>query len=261
MKRSLCWAALVFGIALTGASLAQAAALRMLTEQAPPFSFIRDGEVTGLGVDIVEALASRTATPIRITLLPWSRAYRLAQQDEPMGIFMTTRNAERENLFRWVGPVDTSVTAFYGKGGSGLRIRSLDDARTVARILVPRDWYSHQLLRQLGFTNIHPVDKPEDMARMVLHGRADVMVSANVELPLIAARAGGKASDFEVLQPINKVHDYIAFSRATPPALVQRWQQALDEMKRDGSFARIYAKWLPGEVPPGIGPDQDAAQD
>jgi polar amino acid transport system substrate-binding protein len=45
---------------------------------------------------------------------------------------------------------------------------------------------------------------------------------------------------------------YIAFSRATSPDLVAGWQNRLDEMKRDGSFQAIYAKWLPAETPPGI---------
>ncbi len=45
---------------------------------------------------------------------------------------------------------------------------------------------------------------------------------------------------------------YIAFSKGTPSELVARWQKALDDMKADGSFRRIYGKWLSAEAPPGI---------
>jgi len=32
--------------------------------------------------------------------------------------------------------------------------------------------------------------------------------------------------------------------------VIQRWQRELDAMKADGSFSRIYQRWLPGEPEP-----------
>jgi polar amino acid transport system substrate-binding protein len=51
---------------------------------------------------------------------------------------------------------------------------------------------------------------------------------------------------------------YIGFSLDTPPAMINRLQHALDTMKGDGSFALLYQKWLPGEKPPGVEPDQSS---
>lgn len=241
---------------LSGA--ARATDLQMLTEEAPPFSFLRDGKIAGFGTELVEELAKRTGTSITIRILPWARAYKMAQGAEPAGLFMAVRNAERETLFRWVGPVDTSITAFYAKQDAKVHLAGIEDARAARRILVPREWYSHQLLRQLGFSNLNPVNTPEDMARMILNDRAEVMITANLELPILARKVGAKVTDFRMLYPINKVHDYIAFSLGTPEKTILLWQQALDRMKRDGSFAAIYARWFPGQVPPGIKPDPDA---
>lgn len=230
-------------------SATSADCLDFYTEEAPPFSFTTQGKVTGYGVELVRALARRIGSNPSLTVLPWSRAYAMAQGKDEIGLFMMVRTPEREHLFQWVGPVDTSTTGFYARRGSNLRLSSLDDARALDRILVPRDWYSHQLLKDAGFRNLSPVDTPESMVRMVLYGRAQVMVTANVELPVLAAKVQAKPEDFTLLFTLNQVHDYIAFSRTTPAAMVRQWQDALDRMKQDGSFASLYAHWLPGDAP------------
>jgi len=50
---------------------------------------------------------------------------------------------------------------------------------------------------------------------------------------------------------------YITFSKGTSPELVARWQKALDDMKTDGTFRQIYAKWLPTEKSAGNHPDDN----
>jgi len=44
---------------------------------------------------------------------------------------------------------------------------------------------------------------------------------------------------------------YLAFSSQTPDTIVEKWQQALDTMKEDGSFSKIHQQWLPDEPVPG----------
>lgn len=44
---------------------------------------------------------------------------------------------------------------------------------------------------------------------------------------------------------------YLAFSLATPDAEVAQWQAALDALKADGSFLRVFKRWLPEMLPPG----------
>lgn len=224
----------------------------MLAENAPPFCFIRDGKPAGLGVEVVKSIARRTNTPVTIKVYPWARAYRMAQEDSTVGIFMTARDAQRERQFQWVGPIHISITAFYGKRGTPIQLDSLADARAISRILVPREWYSDQLLRGRGFTNLYTVDTAQQMVRLVLVERAEVMVVSDVVLSAVAKEIGATASDFQMLYPLNQVHGYIAFSLTTPRETVQRWQRALDDMKRDGRFAKIYRKWMPGEVPRGL---------
>ena len=89
------------------------AQLRLLTEDAPPMSFLREGEPGGLAVEVVRALLARTGDSGQIELMPWTRALHLAQQDEDVALFSTVRTPERENRFQWVGPIVVGTTSFY----------------------------------------------------------------------------------------------------------------------------------------------------
>ena len=77
--------------------------LRLLTEQAPPTSFLRDAQPEGYAVEVVRELIRRTGSQARIELLPWTRAYFLAKSEADTGLFSVVRTAEREALFQWSG--------------------------------------------------------------------------------------------------------------------------------------------------------------
>ncbi|MGH8354224.1 MAG: substrate-binding periplasmic protein [Pseudomonas sp.] len=247
---------LLVALALLGPG-AQAAELQLFTEENPPLNFSRAGRADGLASAVVEELLRRTGDTASIQVVPWARGYKMARTTPNAGLFVAVRTPEREALFKWVGPVVSTTTSFYGRRGAGLRIASLEDARRVAHIAVPREWYSHQVLRGLGFGNLDLVPKPHEMARMILHERAALMVYEDQLLPSLLAEIGASMAEVERVYTFMRTSSYIVFSLGTADALVQRWQRALDEMKGDGSFARIHGQWLPGEPPPGLVADKD----
>jgi len=258
-RRSVSWrrlrtlaATMLLGLAAT---LCHATELQLLSEENPPLNYSENGVPKGLSVDVVHEIQRRVGNTDPIKMLPWARGYRLATTEPNVALFGTARTAAREDQFQWVGPVVTAIASLYSKRGSGLRINSLDDAKQVSRILVVRDFYTHQLLEKLGFTNLEPVPKPETMVKMAVNGRAPLMFVGNVTLPELLEKAEAKRSDVELLYTVTSIQTYIAFSLGTPKEVVAAWQAALDAMKRDGSYNAIYAKWLPGETPTKIKPD------
>lgn len=236
----------------------RAAELEVLTEEYPPITFTRDGKVTGLGTEIVEEIQRRVGSTSRIGVVPWARAYQAALSQANVALFTTMRTPEREALFRWVGPLTTVKAGLYARRGSGLRLETLGEAKAVHRIVVPREYWTHQILRAAGFSNLDTADTPERMVRMLLAGRASLMAADNQTLPEILAQVGASTKDVELIHTFSTSQSYVVLSLGTPEDTARRWQRALNDMKRDGSFARIYAKWLPGEVPPGLEPNPDA---
>jgi len=136
------------------------AELRLLTEEAPPTSFLRDGQPEGYAVEVVRELIRRTGSQARIELLPWTRAYFLAKSEADTGLFSVVRTAEREALFQWVGPILQGATRFYSLKSSKLRIDSLEDAARAGTLALPKQWYTYETLQRMGFTNLYAYPAP-----------------------------------------------------------------------------------------------------
>src|SRR5690606_7282448 len=125
-------------------------------------------------------------------------------------------------------------------------------------VAVPRDWFSYQELQAAGMPNLLGVKDPAQMFRTLRHGRVKLIVADNLSLSAKGAAAQlvhGRASNaVEAVYLYRRSEGYITFWPGTDEALIQRWQAALDSMKTDGSFSRIYQRWLPGAEEPGLIP-------
>jgi polar amino acid transport system substrate-binding protein len=226
--------------------------LVILTEESPPLNFIKDGEITGLATDVVRELVKRTGTDANIRLVAWQDGYQALLEQPDTALFSTAMTSERKELFQWVGPLAVLDTNLYGLKGSGIEIANLDDARKVGRIATVSKYYSEQMLKSEGFTNTESYPDRETTIRQLLDGKVQLVASGNTEIPDALKKAGLSVDEVKNVFTLSTDLVYIAFSKGTSPQLVARWQDALDRMKRDGSFAMIYAKWLPAEIPPGI---------
>src|SRR5690606_24015103 len=60
---------------------------------------------------------------------PWDRIYKLALEKPGYGVFLTARLPEREQLFKWVGPIGPDDWVLLAKGDSTLNLASLEEAK------------------------------------------------------------------------------------------------------------------------------------
>lgn len=234
------------------AAAAETTGLKILTAENPPLNFIKDSEITGLATEVVGELVKRTGTGGKIRLVAWPKGYQALLEQPNIALFSTVMTSERKNLFQWVGPLVVQDTNLYALKGSRIEIANLDQARKVNRIATVTKYYSEQMLKQEGFTNTQSYPDRETTVRRLLDGTVQLLASSNTEMPAALKKTGTSMDDVKNAFTVSTDLVYIAFSKGTSPELVARWQDALDEMKRDGTFAQIYARWLPGEIPPGI---------
>lgn len=241
--------ALFLALGLSAGPLVCATELRLYSEESPPLNFTRDGQVTGFVTDIVHQLSARTGDVTHISLVPWTRGYAKAQEGPNVGLFSMARIVEREQSFQWVGPISVSLNRFYTRKGAGLQIDSLAAAQA-RQLVLPRQWYSYQYLVDKGFNNIFTVTSAERMMQMFRNGRGDILAVSDIALPAFLEMAGMTPDQVEPQLVFLQHESYLAFSLATEPLLVARWQAALDEMKRDGSFAQVFQHWFPSRSMP-----------
>lgn len=247
LRRWLCFALLALCAPV-------AAELRLLTEEAPPMSFTRDGEPSGFSVEVVRALLARTGDSGKIEVLPWTRAFHLAQQAADTALFSTVRTPVREDRFHWVGPIVVGTTSFYSLKSRHLVIDTLQQAAASGPLALPKQWYTYETLSAQGFSNLYGVSSSKQMVTMLKHGRVKLIATEDLTLAGELAAAELKPQDVTAHVPFMRSAYYIAFSPQTSVVRVMRWQRALQQMHEDGSLAAILKRWLPHAAMPPMEP-------
>ncbi|MDH4564875.1 transporter substrate-binding domain-containing protein [Pseudomonas sp. BN411] len=234
----------ILGLLLLSLSFAAASAdLHMLTDNHPPLHFERNGEIVGFAVDVVRALAEQEGDNIRIEREPLLRALADGSSAANTGLFTILRTPERERRYLWVGPLMDVETAFYGRSDSSSQVRTLDEARAVPRIVVPRKWVAYAQLQALGFTNLYGVDSPEQMMRLLKLGRTDLIVTDTLTAATLAGEEGLPPDMLRYQMPLASQGSYIAFSLQTDWQVAARWQAALEAMRKDGRLQQLRQRW------------------
>lgn len=218
--------------------------LRLYTDEYPPLNYMDQGQLTGMAVDVVELLIQRTGQPATVQMVPWTRGFQRVQHETNSALFVTVRTAKREPLFQWVGPITRGSTSFYARRGGGLNVRTLADVARFSTVAVPKQWYSFEFLRDQGLDNLYGVPTAQHMVKMFKHGRVELLVADDLALDNMLEQEGMSRGDVELQFTFMRSDTYIAFSNSTDPAVVQRWQEALNGLKRDGNLERIHQRWF-----------------
>lgn len=82
--------------------------------------------------------------------------------------------------------------------------------------------------------------------KKLLAGRIDLWFSIKKEVGVVASQLGIDPSELKETIVVAEQFAYIAFSKKTPDAIVERWQKALDDMKNDGTYEKIMTKYPNG---------------
>lgn len=220
------------------------AGVRLITEEFPPFNYVgTDGTVTGQATEVVNGILSRLNQKATIEVLPWNEGYTATVAGPNVALFSTGRTDERENLFKWVGPITTFDYTLYAKSGSGITLDSLEAAKKAGTIGVVRDDARHQFLQKNNFTNIVTCDTDAECLKNLLAGKTGLWLGSSANAPAIAQKEGIDPTSYQEIYPVRTVEMYIAFSKDTPDNVIASWQAALDAMKRDGTFDTIKQKY------------------
>jgi polar amino acid transport system substrate-binding protein len=218
---------------------AAAASLLITTEDAPPASMLEGEQVIGRETEKVRELMARTHTDYRIDLLPWKRAFTMAQTRPNTCVYSTAHTDERDKLFKWVGPTDEADWELWGLADHKFTLNTLEDARKL-RIGTYNGDARDEFLRSRGFS-VEPVTNDLLNPQKLLLKRIDLWaVGHRTATPMPQY---GWSDKIVPLLVFNRLKIYLACSLATPDDLIARLNAALDEMRRDGTILRIEKKW------------------
>ena len=240
MKKLFIFVALVF---LGSVQPALSAELIILTENLPPLNYVENDALVGPSVDTVREIQRRVESREEIKVYPWARAYKMALEEENVVLFGMTHTEVRHDQFKWIGPLATKRDILVARKGSGIRISSLEDAKKVNRIGTLRDDTRERLLKSHGFTNLEPVSDEQMNARKLVLGRIDLWTYKIPGLRTVCELAGVDYNQLEEVFNLREINVDIAFSKKTSDSIVQKWENAFNEMIADGTLMKIRKKW------------------
>jgi polar amino acid transport system substrate-binding protein len=150
---------------------------------------------------------------------------------------------DRHDKFKWIGPLAKKRDILVAKKGSGIEIKSLEDAKRVERIGTLRDDTRELLLKSLGFNNLESVSDEQKNAKKLILGRIDLWAYKKPGLRTVCELAEVDHDEVEEVFHLRDIELMIAFSKQTSDELVQRWRDAFNEMLADGTIMKIRKKW------------------
>jgi polar amino acid transport system substrate-binding protein len=224
--------------------------LIFVTEDYPPFNFSQKGISRGISVDaLLEmlALAGSKKTRGDINVWPWARGYETALNEKNTVLFSTTRTAARENLFKWVGPIMPARNVLIAKKSSAIKINALKDLNhTQLKIGVVREDIGAQLLLDAGVAKdrTHQANSGISVAKMLHAGRVDLWAYGAPVILWNLKELGYPTNEYEEVFTLSDSQQYyFALHKSTDDKLVAKLQKALNELKKNGRFNQIVARY------------------
>ncbi len=233
MKISLCILGLFFGLFSQNLH----AEIRMVTADIQPFSYSQNGQHVGVGPDIVKEICKRLSIDTPSTVYPWARAVRMSAEPDTI-IYPFSRMASREQNYLWVGPIYSDNLVFITKTSNTTQFTSRDDFKHLKGIGVIRFSAPHQRLMKLGFKNIEVVTREKNNALKLRANRISAWYASELITQHVLRQLNIDHTNYRVAYVDFKMQVCIGMSLNLRKEAT-RWQNTLDAMKQDGTYAKI----------------------
>lgn len=226
-------------------SSAQTMEIQSYTEDWPPYNFQRDGVVTGIVTDILREACQHEKINCPIQLVPWTRAYKTVQDTPNTLIFGIAKTPTREPQLLWVGPVLPRTTWIYARPEVAHKLHQIGDLNQFKIGMIRGEASADELL-QAGVSkdSIILFNSNNDVIRTFKAGKLDVLV--NTEIGMAMNQQNFQISD-DKFKRVMKFYDggsiYFGLNLQSDPSLVEKLQNAVDKMRRDGKIQSIVQRY------------------
>lgn len=213
--------------------------INVVTEEFAPYNYMEDGIVKGVSTEVVRNVLKKLNIPEKIRIYPWPRALKMATEKKNVIIYSLGRNKERETIFKWIGTISPAEFFFLSLSTrKDILIKNLDEAKKY-KIAVVKNSLRHQYLVEKGFVegkNLEVVSDYYQCLRMLEKNKVDLW-AVNVLNATHLSKKEGHPDGF--LNRVFKLTDlstegyYMAFGPNTPDETVEKFKNALIEVKKE----------------------------
>lgn len=213
--------------------------IRIVTEEYPPLQYInKNGDLDGYATNIINATIEELGISKKIELLDWDKAYKLALEEENIALFSVIKTNERENNFKWVGPIGTLKVGLYRNYFDSFEIDSLEEAKEYKISAVKNYSYTEDLL-SLGFENIVECNSEKEALEKLMSREVDFFLTSNIIISELIEKENIPFYAIEKEFNVSIDQFYIAFSKNYPDVLIKKWENALKKEKKNNTLLFI----------------------
>jgi polar amino acid transport system substrate-binding protein len=218
---------------------------QVVTEEWAPYNYEENNQLTGMTTEIVRAIMALTGNNFEVVLLPSMRASRVLQTRPRTIMYSMFRTADREPLYKWVGPiVEESIHPY--QLAKAPPVNSLEQLLHAPRITTRHAGLIPDMLQSLGFNNLdRSATENLQLYRMLLAGRTSIIIGDTDAGVVFYSRQLNIAPGTLRQIPIELYRSslYIAFSRDCEDELVTAWANALAQLRHSGELERIQRQY------------------
>ncbi len=218
--------------------------LSLFTEQYPPYSMTLDGrpfahdadKMTGLCVDMIKAMLQRIPYESKIKLRDWSYGLNRVKEKLNSGLFCVARTPERENNFKWVGPLTEISWTLFSSAKSNIKLSKLDDIRKYTVGGYKGDALTNYLIGK-GY-EVSVLNNNQMNPKRLALGQIDLWVADELAGPYIASDVSD-IDDLKVALKFKTAPLYLALNPKTNPEIIRALTTALLALKKEGQITAI----------------------
>jgi len=217
--------------------------ITIIAEDYKPLSYLESNEFKGPNIDVIKLMLKKLHITNEIKHLPWKRAYETTLETLNQGLISTTRTEERENSFKWVGPLSVKKFNIYALKSSNITIKSTDDFKNHS-IGVERGTINEQMLLSRGMddSKLSKVNYAKQNMGMLLKRRIKLWAISSSTFHETLVENKINSDLFEVVYTLNVAKQYIAFNINMPDEIIKLWQKTFDELINSGKIKEIFIK-------------------
>lgn len=220
--------------------------LKVITEDWAPYNYEENGELKGFSIEIVQAVMDELGEEYPISIYPGVRGDRMLETLPNVMYFSLFRTPEREDKFKWIGPISQEAIYFYKRKDNPHTYQTIDDIKHANNITVPYKGLIANKVDELGITNVMKLSSRDRQFSLLFSNRAELAVNTSplgvayylkqIDKPVDSlVSTGVKLLEFPL---------YIACSKEIPDSVIERWQAALEKVKSSEKYEQIYSKYL-----------------
>ncbi|ABC28769.1 ABC-type amino acid transport/signal transduction systems, periplasmic component/domain [Hahella chejuensis KCTC 2396] len=227
--------------------------LSFYSEDYAPFNYRENGVAKGIALDLFDAIMETIGADKSrrdVHFMNWPEAYKAATSQHSSALFTMTRTPQREDKFKWVGPIYRSKVVLMGKRNGGeseesepVHLKELGHKR----ICVIQDDVGHQLMISAGVKerNLTTTTHPLTCGQMLNNGEVDYWAYGSQTANWYLQQLGLDARDYEEVMTVTESSEYFAFNPGVDDRIIESFQKALDYLRLSGQMHDILQRYVP----------------